>query len=241
MTLLPGFSAIARTIVAALAVTLTTACGGPTPPPAAPEPEPATQASPAEPAQEIAPAAPSSDPTPEADTAPAAKKPAKDDPDNRQRQIYYRTGTEGLVISIEGVELTVKAELNKLKTGAFGIRLKMTVESKDDGMHTLLSPKDGPLAIGGVIKRKKGDSVPIVDKRDGEDEQFITPGAPLEFQVNWPGTDGPFAWYGDEVELQVGLWGIGNAGERRRPITKLCIVKLVAVQGGKPVVMAPKI
>jgi hypothetical protein len=146
-----------------------------------------------------------------------------------------------VVVSIEGVDLTIKAEPKKLDNGGFGITIKVQAEAKDDGMHTLLSPKNGPLSIAGTIKRKKGEDVKIEDKRDGDDEQFVTPGTPLELVHEWPGENGPYAWWGDEIELQIGLWGIGEAGQRRRPVNKLCIIKMVAVKGGKPVVMPPKI
>lgn len=222
-----------------MALSLTSACGGST----APAEEPAAQP---EAAPEPAPAAAKPEPAPaqtaskdSSDTAPTAKK---EDTDNRKRQVYYRSTPDGLAVSIEGVEFTIKAEPKKLDNGGFGINIKVQAEAKDDGMHTLLYPKDGPLAIGGTIKRKKGgEPETLTDKRDGEDEQFITPGTPLEFVHEWPGKDGPFAWWGDEIELQVGLWGVGAAGERRRPIMKLCIIKMVAVQNGKPVVMPPKI
>jgi hypothetical protein len=224
-----------------MAFSLASGCGGSAAPAEEPtaQPEPTPQAAPAKaPAAGTQSDAPAAETTPATDTAPAVKK---DDPDNRKRQIYYRSTPEGLAVSIEGVEFTIKAEPQKLDNGGFGIKIKVQGESKDDGMHTLLSPKNGPLAIGGTIKRKKGDPETISSKRDGEDEQFIAPGTPLEFVHEWPSKEGPFAWWGDEIELQIGLWGIGEAGQRRRPVNKLCIIKMVAVPNGKPVVMAPKI
>jgi hypothetical protein len=231
-----------RNTALALAVSLFSGCGGSAAPAKEPtvRPEAAPQAAPAK-----AKADTQSEPPPAADTTAASDTPAavkKDDPDNRKRQIYYRSTPEGLAVSIEGVEFTIKAEPQKLDNGGFGIKIKVQAESKDEGMHTLLSPKNGPLAIGGTIKRKKGgEPETISSKRDGEDEQFIAPGTPLEFVHEWPSKEGPFAWWGDEIELQVGLWGVATAGERRRPIMKLCIIKMVAVPNGKPVVMAPKI
>lgn len=239
MTPLPR-SLVRRVALVALALSLVPACGGSTPPAEDSSDVAAPAATPAPEPEKKSSAAPASEQAePEAkDTPPPVKK---DDPDNRKRQIYYRSTPEGLAVSIEGVDLTIKAEPKKLDNGGFGITIKVQAESKDDGMHTLLSPKNGPLAIGGTIKRKKGESVEITDKRIGEDEQFITPGTPLELVHEWPGEEGPYAWWGDEIELQIGLWGIGEAGARRRPVSKLCIIKMVAVKGGKPVVMPPKI
>jgi hypothetical protein len=236
--MVPLLRNLAHSITHALLVSsLVSGCGGSTAP--AEEPAPSAVEKPAP-----SPAA-AKDPAPAAEKAEPAEAPAttakKDDPDKRKRQIYYRSTPEGLAVSIEGVDLTIKAEPKKLDNGGFGITIKVQAESKDDGMHTLLSPKNGPLAIGGTIKRKKGEPVEIVDKRVGEDEQFITPGTPLEIVHEWPGEEGPYAWWGDEIELQIGLWGIGEAGQRRRPVSKLCIIKMVAVKGGKPVVMPPKI
>lgn len=221
-----------------LAFSLLSGCGGSTAP--AEEPAPSAVEEPAPAKAESKPAATPAQAEPKESTdSPAPTK--KEDTDNRKRQVYYRSTPDGLAVSIEGVEFTIKAEPKKLDNGGFGINIKVQAEAKDDGMHTLLYPKDGPLAIGGTIKRKKGEPETLTDKRDGEDEQFITPGTPLEFVHEWPGKDGPFAWWGDEIELQVGLWGVGAAGERRRPIMKLCIIKMVAVQNGKPIVMPPKI
>jgi hypothetical protein len=231
---------LARNAALVLAISLASGCGGSAAPAQEPSPQVEADPQPAPATPQTPAAAPTAAETTEpSDTPPPVKK---DDPDNRKRQIYYRSTPEGLAVSIEGVEFTIKAEPQKLDNGGFGIKIKVQAESKDDGMHTLLSPKNGPLAIGGTIKRKKGgDPEPIVSKRDGEDEQFIAPGTPLEFVHDWPGKEGPFAWWGDEIELQVGLWGVATAGERRRPIMKLCIIKMVAMPNGKPVVMAPKI
>jgi hypothetical protein len=239
------FSPTLRLVRAAalfIAISLISGCGGSSPPAQepAPEQEQSPGATPA-PAAATADSKPAAAPEPAqaaTDTPPPVKK---DDPDNRKRQVYYRSTPDGLAVSIEGVEFTIKAAPKKLDNGGFGITINVQAEAKDDGMHTLLSPKNGPLAVGGTIKRKKGGEETITDKRDGEDEQFIAPGTALEFVHEWPGKDGPFAWWGDEIELQVGLWGVGAAGERRRPVMKLCIIKMVAVKDGKPVVMPPKI
>lgn len=216
-------------------VALAVACGGG----AAPAEAPATSASPAPQATPTPAPEPKSSEAPAAEPEPESKSPEAD-PDNRQRQVLYRTTPEGLAVSFEGLEFRAKAEPVKVTAGAFGIRIKVTAESKNDAMHTLMSPQDGPLAIAGTIKRKKGEPVTFGDERGNEDEQFITPGQPLEIERTWPGKDGPFAWYGDEVELQVGLWGVGAAGERRRPLRKMFLVKMVALPGGKPVIMPPR-
>jgi hypothetical protein len=155
--------------------------------------------------------------------------------------VFYRNTPQGMAVSVEGVEIRAAAEPIKLKNGGFGILLKMEAESKDGAMHTLLSPKDGPLAVGGTITRKKGDPVQITSERKGEDDQFIAPDSPLKWEYSWPPAEGPFAWFGDKVELQVGLWGLGNAGERRRPVRKLFMVEMTATQHGKPVIIPPKI
>jgi hypothetical protein len=196
------------------------------PPAAAPTPAPAA---------EEPPAAASAD----APSEPAS--PDEPDPDNRQRQVLYRTTPAGLAVSVEGVQFLATASPIKLKNGGFGIKLKVTAEAKDENMHTLMSPQNGPLAVAGKIKRSKsGEEVPFGDERGNEDEQFIAPGSPLEIERDWPPENGPYAWWGDEIELQVGLWGLANAGDRRRPVRKLFLVKMVATAKGTPVVLAPR-
>lgn len=228
--------------LASLLGALQLACGSSqAPAQAADEPAPAQSAAPSSTPAPVQAEHPAAEP-PDAPSEPETSKAEPEDPDNRQRQVLYRTTPAGLAVSVEGVQFLATASPVKLKNGGFGIKLKVTAEAKDDNMHTLMSPQNGPLAVAGKIKRgKSGEEVPFGDDRGNEDEQFIAPGSPLEIERDWPPQNGPYAWWGDEIELQVGLWGLANAGERRRPVRKLFLVKMVATDKGKPVVLAPRI
>jgi hypothetical protein len=63
---------------------------------------------------------------------------------------------------------------------------------------------------------------------------------PLKFAREWPGKGGKGLAAGDELTLQVGLWGLGDNAETRRPVRNFVLIKMVAgKKKPQPVVTPP--
>ena len=216
------------------------ACGGAKEPPAAPETE-SSKAPAAETPSEAAPEANAEPASPPAEAepspAPASEKPAPAeksavDP-NAPREEKYIQNSDGLKVEVSGVRFFVTVASTKLPNG-FGVRVSVKAESLDKKTHLLLSTDNGPLAIAGAFTRK-GKTTSFGDERKGEAEQSVGPGASLEFAREWPGKgpDKPLPLgNGDSVELDVGLWGVGDDPDSRRPVRQFARVK-AKVEGWK--------
>ena len=62
----------------------------------------------------------------------------------------------------------------------------------------------------------------------------------IEFTREWPGKAGKALAAGQSLELQVGIWGVGQNSTELRPVRQFCLVKMKA--GNKtpqPVLMPP--
>jgi hypothetical protein len=208
------------------------ACGGSKEPPAAPE------ASKAEaPASESEPAAAADKPAEASAPAKTEDKPAEDKPaaaasdENAPRDVKYVQSPEGLRVEVSGVRFEVTAKAVK-SGGGYGVKVSVRAEAIDKKTHSLLSTDNGPLAFAGNVTRK-GQTVGFGDERKGEGEKAIDAASPSEFAREWPAKGGekPLA-NGDSVELAVGLWGVGDNAESRRPLKKFALVK-VKVEGNK--------
>lgn len=209
-----------------------TACGTP-PPPATSGPEPskpaATRAEP--PPGKSAAAGPSAAPSAEAPPAPA--------PDTAPREVKYVVTGGKLEVVVEGVRFKPSAKAIKLGAG-WGVALEVEGEAEDDAMHSLAKPKAGALALAAKITRKGGKVEAQTDTREGDDEDFVTPGTLAKLERRWPAkaSDPPLK-AGDKVELQVGLWGIGADAKSRRPLKKFFIVTMVVGKGEPRPLVAP--
>jgi hypothetical protein len=157
------------------------------------------------------------------------------------RKVVYRITPEGLIVEVGGVKISPKATSVRNKDGSFGIRFDVSFSSEDDEMHELLVPTTGVLSIAGKVIPKSGEPREFSDSRSGEDVQFVTPGDALSLTQSWPRKGGPKMWWGEEVELQVGLWGLALPPQERLPVRKLFVVKMVAGNGATPVITPPKI
>ncbi len=145
---------------------------------------------------------------------------------------YIQT-PDGLKVEVSGVRFFVTVASTKLPNG-FGVRVSVKAESLDKKTHLLLSTDNGPLAIAGAVTRK-GKTTSFGDERKGEADQSVAPGASLEFAREWPGkgSDKPLPLgNGDSVELDVGLWGVGDDPDSRRPVRQFARVK-AKVEGWK--------
>jgi hypothetical protein len=190
---------------------------------AAPEPAPAEA-----PAAEPAPAPPAN----EAPVGPPKEPPAADK--NAPREVSYRVTPDGLVIEVDGVELRPRAKSIKSK-GGFGVEVTLDVTANK--LRYLSNPENGPLAFAGNVIRK-GEKTHFGDERKGSDAVNIEPGVKKTFTRTYPGKGQQPLWWGEELELEAGLWGVGNDGERR-PIKKLFKLKMVARDGAPPVISPP--
>lgn len=201
------------------------ACGSPPPATHTPEPTPAP--------------APSAEPPPAASAEPAAAPPAAEVPDTKPREVNYVMASGKLEVVVEGVRFKPNAKAVRVG-GGWGIAIDVEGEAEDDAMHSLLKPKSGPLAIAAKITRKGGKVESQTDTREGDDEDFVTPGTIAKLERKWPtGTKDKALAAGDKVELQVGLWGIGADAKSRRPLKKFFIVTMVVGKGEPRPLVAP--
>lgn len=170
--------------------------------------------------------------------ADAAEEPAvpADNP-NETRDVTYKMTPDGLEIEVDGVMFQPKAQPVKVKGGAWGVKVTMTAEGVGDGPRYLLKPKNGVLAFAGSVKRK-GAEEKFGDKRDGEESVELAPGAKLSFETTWP-KEGTALWWGDELTIQAGLWGLGKSADGLRPVKQFFTLKMVAGNKPQPVMQPP--
>jgi hypothetical protein len=198
------------------------ACGG-TPPQAARSPDPATEP----PKPEGDAAEPDSEPSTGAASEPSTG-------DTAPRTVKYIMTTAGLEVEVEGVRFMPKVAAIKSGNG-WGVRVTVSAKVVDEEAHSLLDPKNGPLAFAGSIDRGV-EVLRIGDKRDGDGEKLIGPGEKIELVRDWPGKSGekPLA-AGQTLTLEVGLWGLGPDADQRRAVRDFFQVKMRAADKGKPI------
>jgi hypothetical protein len=145
---------------------------------------------------------------------------------------YIMASGGGLEVEVEDVRFTPRATPIKVGNG-WGVRIVVDVKVLDDNAHSLLDPKNGPLAFAGNVERG-GKVTRIVDKREGEGEKLIAAGDKVALERVWPGKTGekPLS-AGQSLALEVGLWGLGPDADQRRAVRAFFQVKL-KVGAGKP-------
>ena len=156
---------------------------------------------------------------------------------NETRDVTYKMTPGGLEIEVDGVMFAPKAEPVKVKGGAWGVKITMTAEGTGDGPRYILKPKNGVLAFAGSVKRKAGEEK-FGDKRDGEESVELAPGATLSFETTWP-KEGTALWWGDELSIEAGLWGLGKSADALRPVKQFFTLKMVAGNKPQPVMQPP--
>jgi len=150
------------------------------------------------------------------------------------REVLYRVSPDGLKIQVEGAEFRPKAEAIKVK-GGYGVVI--SVEASSNTPLVLLNPAGGPLAFGGYVRRP--DKETIADTRKGEDEIALSPGASQTLKRTWPAAGKSPLFYGQKLELQVGLWGLGPNSDDRRPVLKFFAVRMRVDEGGAHPIVEP--
>jgi hypothetical protein len=209
-------------------------CGASAPP--AEEPAPAPESTAPEPAAEPA-AEPSTDAKPEAATGgDKAEEPAESAPDQKPREVKYTQTPDGLKVEVSGVRFLATATPAR-SGGGWGVKVKVKASATDGKEHKLLSPKNGPLAFAGKVDRG-GDVEQLGDERAGDEEKVITEKG-IEFTREWPGKAGKPLAAGQSLELQIGIWGVGQNSSELRPVRQFCLVKMTAGKKTPQPVLSP--
>jgi hypothetical protein len=189
---------------------------------AEPAPEPKLAETPAEAATSPVP-----DAQPEEKPAAAAAK----DP-NAIREIKYVVTPEGLKVEVAGVRFLVSADAKQIAQG-WGTKVSVKAEATDCKDHVLLSPKRGPVAFAAaVFKNGSNEAERIPDSREGEGELKIGSSA-VTFSRDFPNKGGRVLAIGETLDMEVGLWGLGESADDRRPVKQFVHVKM-KVDKGKP-------
>lgn len=186
------------------------------------------KAEPAPAAEDSANAEPSAQPSP----PPSKPAPPAKDP-NAEREVKYVITPEGLKVEVAGVRFLASAEAKQIASG-WGATIRIKAESLDGKEHVLLSPKNGPIAFAAaVFKKDSSEAERIPDARQGEGELTIGAGSPATFSRDFPNKNGRVLAIGETLDMQVGLWGLGDTKEDRRPLQQFVHVKM-KVEKGKP-------
>jgi hypothetical protein len=186
-------------------------------------PEP-TSSPPAEPSAEPA------EPELAAGEAPPAAS-AKDP--NALREVRYVVTPEGLKIEVAGVRFLASAEAKQVAQG-WGVRVTVKAEVTDGKDHVLLKPKHGPIAFAAaVFKKGSAEAERIPDSREGDGQLTLSAGDPTSFSRDFPNRGGRVLAIGETLDMEVGLWGLGESAEDRRPVKQFFHVKM-KVEKGKP-------
>ncbi len=171
-------------------------------------------------------------------TSPTAVARADDAPPDAapERNIRYIVNPEGMRVEIDGVSFSPKAELVKVGKGS-GVKLKVEVRAKDGKKHSLLAPEKAPFAFAGSVRRS-GEEQRFTDKREGD--RAVSVGDKLTTLTRtWPDAGVKPLEAGDELELFVGIWGIGPDEASRRPLKKFCKITIKMDKAKPRVVVSP--
>jgi len=169
--------------------------------------------------------------------ADAPATPAAPDPAGGGREVVYRMTPEGLKVEVEGAQFAPTAQSYKTKDG-YGVEITVEASSKVNGL--LANPEAGPLAFAGRVVRKSGRVDQFGDKRSGRGTKPLGPNSSQKFSRKWPIEGVSLLSPGDELELEIGLWGYGTSEASLRPVRKFASVKMKAsADGASPIVDAP--
>jgi len=148
--------------------------------------------------------------------------------------------SDGLQVDIEGARFRPRATAVRVG-GGWGVSVTVESIADDDETHSLLSTEHGALAFAGTVRRGGNEDERFADERQSGEEQLLFPGAPLTLSRKWPSPGGPAPLKrGDELRLEVGLWGLGDTAGSRRPVKKFFLVSMtVSAREPKPLVTPP--
>ena len=167
-----------------------------------------------------------------------AAEASKPDP-QAPRTVLYTATPEGLKVEVSGVSFLVSATPEKLGSG-WGVKLELSAKVTDSEEHNLLTPEGGPMAFSALVKRG-GRSVRTGDKRVGDASMMLAAEASFSGSRIFPSEKAQALRAGDELELEIALWGLGADAKSRRPVRDFCLVRMVV---GKhtpvPLVLPPQ-
>lgn len=150
--------------------------------------------------------------------------------DDAARNKLYKMVPGGVDVTIDGLMFHVKAEAKKQGAG-WGVVVKVKAESEGDATRYLMVPNAGPLAFATKVTQGEQVVTEIGDTREGEGSKTVGPDGALEFERTWPPKGTKPLVGGQELELQVGLWGLGREAGKTRPVKGFVVVKVVAPKG----------
>jgi hypothetical protein len=90
----------------------------------------------------------------------------------------------------------------------------------------LLAPSGKEVAFAAKVRRADGSEETFDDRREGERELVLDEGRDAQLTRTFPDKGMKPLKNGDELELAVGLWGLGDDAASRRPLRALCKVTL---------------
>ncbi|HSC86458.1 MAG TPA: hypothetical protein VLC09_04280 [Polyangiaceae bacterium] len=218
----------------------TSACSSPPPaetPPAS-EPTPSAEAStPEEPAPELSDEAAAliaeTEGAPATAPAGSSTKPTTDS--GKGYEFVYRVKPNELRIEVltAAFQPTVKAVRVR---GGWGV--EVSLEGTATSAVSLAADESGPMAFAATVHRPAEEK--SGDKR-GTTKDVTLGDKAQSWKRTWPGPDEKPLASGQELLLQVGLWGIGPSPAERKLAKKFFEVKLtVDKQGGLATVAPPK-
>jgi hypothetical protein len=124
-------------------------------------------------------------------------------------------------VVVEDITFVPKAEWVKSAKG-WTVRIRVEARARNGVSYDVLAPRDAEVAVAGTVKRQ-GQAEKFTDRRKGDRKIVVKGDKSSTLSRTWPGPQGPKPLdVGDEVELDVGLWGLGSASTGSRPLKGLC-------------------
>lgn len=153
--------------------------------------------------------------------APTSEPAASDD--GKGHNIVYRVKPDSLHIEVIGGDFVPRVQAVKVRSG-WGVEVKVDATTTED--LSLLAGTQGPLAF--AVKVKRPAEQKFTDERGSNRDLLVTPEKPFQFTRVWPGvgTDIAPLQAGQELEMQVGLWGLGDSVATRKPVRRFFQVKM---------------
>lgn len=153
------------------------------------------------------------------------------------REVVYRMTPDGLKVEVDGAVFAPSAK-SYVKPEGYGVEITVEATAKTEGI--LASPDAGPLAFAGRVIRKTGRVDQFGDKRSGSGTKTLSPTSPQKFSRTWPIENVSLLSPGDELVLEIGLWGYGPKNGDVRPVRKFATLKMKATSNGAtPIIDAP--
>jgi hypothetical protein len=171
----------------------------------------------------------------------AGLRPKQGGDEARGRDVTYRVRSGELSVELGGLVLMPRAKAIKHDNGSYGVEVEVSAESKDGQVYRIASPSNRPLSIAGEIAVRSGEPQRFTDSRKGTGELIVGPGETRRFRQAWPARGQPKLWGGQQLVLEVGLWGVSASDERELPLRRLCTVKMTAGNKPQPIVVAPDV